>query len=140
MTNFHEDCTEIVNFLPMANFVMCLIFLPQTLLALFKVKYWNKWYIIGKLEHQSFLLKQQKRARHHQGICQPLELKKFDLYSVIQARVMPLSISLHLSIKGSFKNHLDIYYWFFDHLPTSVKSNNRMFFPTTHLWKNCDLI
>ena len=42
LTNFHEDCTEIVNFLPIANFVMCLIFLPQTLLALFKVKYWNK--------------------------------------------------------------------------------------------------
>ena len=67
-----------------------------------------------------FLLKQQKRAWHHQGICQPLELKKFDLYSVIQARVMPLSISLHLSIKGSFKNYVDIIFWFFDHPTTSV--------------------
>ena len=44
----------------------------------------------------------------------------FTWISMIQATVMLLLISLHLSIKGSFKNYVDIIFWFFDHPTTSV--------------------
>ena len=44
----------------------------------------------------------------------------FTWISMIQATVMLLLISLHLSIKGSFKNYVDIIFWFFDHPTTSM--------------------
>ena len=39
---------------------------------------------------------------------------------MIQASVMLLPISLHYSIKGSFKNYVNMIFWFFDHPTTSV--------------------